>query len=224
MTAMIKFVNSADEGRTALGRRLVDELTRGPGVLWLVPGGSNVAAAVEIMRGIPAGLSGGLAVTLTDERFGPVGHADSNWFQLEAAGFDAGNAVTEPVLTGIDDMEAAAADFAARLESLLARSRVVIGHFGMGDDGHIAGILPHSPAASARGLVCHYKTPRHDRISCTFDAIRRCDVAFLITHGVSKLGPLADLRRNLGLDVQPAQILKELPEAYVCHDASGEPK
>jgi len=222
MNVMVKFINSTDEGKAALGKRLVDELSGGPDVLWLVPGGSNIGAAVETMRAIPDGLSGRLTVTLTDERFGPVGHAESNWFQLESAGFDTKNAVAVPVLTGLGDMESTAAAFAAKLDSLFSQSRVIIGHVGMGDDGHIAGILPHSPAVSARGLVCHYRTPTRDRISCTFDAIRRFTAVFLITSGEGKRAPLANLRRDLSLDDQPAQILKELTEAYVFHDAPGE--
>ena len=219
---MIKFINSIEDGKAALLKRLIDELSVGPGVLWLVPGGSNIGAAVEIMRGIPGELSDRLAVTLTDERFGPVGHAESNWFQLERAGFDTKNAARVPVLVGLDDMEATASAFAAKLELLLAQSRVAFGHVGMGDDGHIAGILPHSSGVSARGLVCHYRTPTRDRISCTFDALRRFTAVFLITSGEGKRAPLANLRRELSLDEQPAQILKELREAYVFHDAPGE--
>ena len=37
---------------------------------------------------------------LTDERYGPVGHPDSNWSQLLQKGFDLPQAKLVPVLTG----------------------------------------------------------------------------------------------------------------------------
>jgi len=52
-------------------------------VLWLVPGGSNIPIAVEAMDMIRKEMSGlslkYLTITLSDERYGSVGHKDSNW-------------------------------------------------------------------------------------------------------------------------------------------------
>src|SRR4051812_4722359 len=77
-----------DDGIADLTHRLTKELAAGKHVLWLVTGGSNIDASVEIMECLPADLTKKLTIMVADERFGAVGHADSNEAQLEQAGFD----------------------------------------------------------------------------------------------------------------------------------------
>lgn len=218
---MLRFIQSTTEGTVALRDRLIAELTAGKSVLWLVPGGSNIATAVTIMGQIPAELTAKLTIGLTDERFGPIGHPDSNWQQLTEAGFDSKHATRVPILAGFDDMDATVAAYTTTLQSLIARNQVIIGYFGMGPDGHFAGILPHSPAVTAPGLVAGYHTDTFDRITSTFEAIRHCSVAYVFAFGEAKRGALQNLQQNLSLDEQPAQIVKQISEAYVYNDQLG---
>ena len=67
-------------------------------VLWLIPGGSAVPIAVEVSHAISSELKKNLTVSLTDERYGALNHADSNWFQLSKAGFDFSGVTQKPVL------------------------------------------------------------------------------------------------------------------------------
>ena len=55
-------------------------------VLYLASGGSSIPLSVAVLRAVPASLRAQVTVTLTDERFGPVGHTDSNWQQMREAG------------------------------------------------------------------------------------------------------------------------------------------
>lgn len=209
------------DGANALQARLIRELEDGNQVLWLVCGGSNIATIAQIMANIPENLTSRMIIGLTDERFGPVGHADSNWQQLDEAGFDAKLATRISVLTGDDSMQGTAEAYAAALRTVFATTDVVIGLFGMGADGHIAGILPFSEAAADESLVAAYNTDTYDRITCTFDAIQHCDVAYVFAYGDSKKLALQNLEIELSLDEQPAQILKQLSEAYVYNDQIG---
>lgn len=212
-----------EPGATALSERLKTELSSGKHVLWLVCGGSNIAAEAEIMRNIPDDLSAQLTVTLTDERYGDVGHKDSNWQQLLEAGFDikAGRGV--PVLTG-KSLEQTVADYAQSVEELLAGSDTVIATFGIGADGHIAGVLPNSPAATeTTALAAGYDSPPYTRLTMTFPALKRIDAAYAIALGDSKQAALQRLQNeDIELAEQPSQILKRLPEAYLYSDQIGE--
>ena len=56
---------------------------------------------VLVAKKIKEKLSDNLVVALVDERYGPVGHPDSNWFKLEIAGFKIKGAKMIPILIGI---------------------------------------------------------------------------------------------------------------------------
>jgi 6-phosphogluconolactonase/glucosamine-6-phosphate isomerase/deaminase len=206
-------------GVAALSQRLVAELASGKRVLWLVCGGSNIAAEVEIMKTVPADLSKNLTVSLTDERYGAVGHKDSNWQQLLEAGFDIKSGKGMPVLSG-GTFEQTVTDYAALAKDLFEKNDIVIALFGIGADGHIAGILPDSPAADeTTKLAAGYDNPPYTRLTLTFPGLKQIDVACAIALGDSKKQALQKLRtQDIKLTAQPSQILKKLPEAYLYSD------
>lgn len=212
-----------EDGVAALTERLIKELSRGKQVLWLVSGGSNIPASAEIMKHIPADLSQKLTVMPIDERYGPPGHADSNWAQLIQAGFDGQQAKLVPVLRQGQSFEQAVKDYQSLIQKAFADNEIIIGQVGIGQDGHIVGILPDSPAIDATGLVYGYKWSPYQRLTMTFEAFRKLTVAYVFTFGAAKLPTLTALRdQALPLKDQPAQILKELPEAYVYNDQVGD--
>lgn len=212
------------EGAQPLYDRLVSELETGDSVLWLVPGGSNIPLAADISKRLPDELTKNLTIYLTDERYGDVWHADSNTRQLEEAGFDPKQATMVPVLSGDLTLEETTEHYSDALADAFAASDVVVGQFGMGPDGHIAGVLPGSPAVTSDDLAAGYTTETFTRITMTPEAIKHVDVAFVYAFGDAKQEALQNLlSQDLSLDQQPAQILKQLPEAYVFNDQLGEP-
>lgn len=220
----MEFHKSLDpsQGATALLKRLQTELLAGKRVLWLIPGGSNIPTSISIMDGISDELSRGLTLGLTDERYGPEGHKDSNWHQLLDRGFDAKSARRVTVLqSNLKDLHLTAEQYSAVLGDLFAEHDVTIGQFGMGADGHIAGILPNTAAVRAEGLVFGYPTEAFERITMTFSAIRRLQAGYLFAFGDDKRQALEKLQQSHPLSEQPAQILKQLPEAYVYNDQVG---
>jgi 6-phosphogluconolactonase/glucosamine-6-phosphate isomerase/deaminase len=201
----------------ALAQKIIRQLYTGKKVLWLVPGGSAIAIAAQAAKAIAAIPHRELTVTLTDERYGPVNHADSNWRQLTEAGFSLPDARLLPVLTG-QDRAATTAAFSDTLKRELQTANWAIGLFGMGADGHTAGILPHSPAVAAVRYAEVYDAPNFERITMTPKAIPLLDEAVVYAVGLDKWPALKDLQNDRPIADQPAQILKQIPTLTVYTD------
>ncbi|MBA2279403.1 6-phosphogluconolactonase [Candidatus Saccharibacteria bacterium] len=212
------------KGTVALETALGDAL-RAAGqhrVLWLVPGGSNIPIASRIMTDLPRTYIKNLTIALTDERYGKSGHKNSNYTQLIKAGFDSRGAVFKNILTGKSFQETVM-DANTYMQELFNTHKVVISFFGLGADGHIAGILPRSPAVFSKRLVAGYDAGDLQRITLTSVALQKVTHAFLGAFGREKKPALLNLRdKHLPLNKQPAQILRSIPETDIFNDQIGE--
>jgi 6-phosphogluconolactonase/glucosamine-6-phosphate isomerase/deaminase len=213
-----------EDGIADLTQRLVHELSNDKKVLWLTSGGSNIPAIVQIMSHVTADLSEGLTVLPVDERYGEVGHENSNWAALMRAGFKGQHAELEPVLFGDLSFQATIVRFQHIATKAFAANDCIIGQFGIGDDGHIAGILPESEAAHEKiEFVSGYHTEQYDRLTLTFSAIKQITAAYVFAFGEAKANALKILETKIvPLEKQPAQILKQMREAYVYNDQRGD--
>jgi 6-phosphogluconolactonase/glucosamine-6-phosphate isomerase/deaminase len=221
----MKYILTAawDDGVADLTARLVRELAAGQRVLWLLSGGSNIPTSVQIMDNLSANHSKNLTVTLGDERYGRPGHLESNWQQLKEAGVDGKQAELLPVLEPAAGFEATRDRYGELIEQAINTNDVVIAQLGIGPDGHVAGILPGSPAVTADTLVAAYDAPPLKRLTLAFPALRRITAAYVFAFGKPKHKTLQALHdKKLPLNEQPAQILNELPEAYLYSDQVGE--
>ena len=204
--------------------RITTELESAKKVLWIISGGSNIDASIEVMANLPSALQPLLTIMLCDERYGPVGHADSNFQQLLDKGFDAQAATLMPVLQeGLSLIETANA-YSAVVQAEFAKADVIIAQLGIGLDGHIAGILPDSPAVNASDVtVTSYLSQPYQRVTMTFRALQAIDVDYSFAYGDNKLPALRQLSHdNLSLSQQPSQILKQLPEVYIYNQRGDE--
>lgn len=217
-------VTEPQSAAEALTQRLRQELSKDQRVLWLVPGGSNIPLSVQVMHALLPATQQRLAIMLTDERYGTLDHPDSNTRQLREAGFTPGEATVVPVLTPENlPLAETCARYEAAIRVAFDNADVVIGQFGMGADGHIAGVLPGSPAINSRNLVAGYDAGNFVRITLTPPAIKQISAAYLFAFGEAKREALINLQsKTLPLTQQPAQIIKSLPEAYVYNDQIGE--
>ena len=201
-----------------LNQQLSKTLNANKTVLWLVPGGSAIDIAVQVSKQLGSQDLGRLSVSLTDERFGPVGHKDSNWQQLSETGFALSGANLYPVLQG-QDQAATAESFASWLRDALQKCDYKLGFFGIGPDGHTSGILPNSPAVNEPALVCAYAGGAFQRITTTPPALRQLDEAVVFASGDAKWPVLKQLaEEDLALTEQPAQILKSIPKVTIFTD------
>lgn len=222
--AKIKFIkcNSTEPPASYLAQIVCQKLAAGQRVLWLVPGGSAIQVATlvaELLVQSGQDLSV-LSVTLSDERYGPPGHADSNWQQLTDAGFRLPGASLQPVLSG-QDLVSTSVSYARLLADDFAHADYKIALLGIGPDGHIAGIKPGSPAVNDPRLAVGYSWTDFERLTITPAAIRHLDEVVCYATGEAKRTALDNLDKDLSLDVQPAQILKAVPQARVYNDIRG---
>jgi 6-phosphogluconolactonase/glucosamine-6-phosphate isomerase/deaminase len=186
----------------------------------MLSGGSAISLAVAVRQRLQAHLDN-LMISLIDERYGPVGHPDSNWRQLEKAGFNFKGISAYPVLDGLD-ISTTTASFNKFLQESLDTKHYIIGLLGMGTDGHTAGLLPGSPALEASSLAASYEASDFQRITITPRFIEKMNEAYLYAVGPSKHRQLKQLEENLPVKQQPAQVLKRINNLTVINDIKGE--
>lgn len=216
------FIHSTDghEGVEALSSRLIQELGAGRKVLWLICGGSNIPLAKRVMDLVREGAGASLAnlsIGQTDERFGEVGHKDSNWQQMKEASFNFEGVEWLPILRNVPLQETAQA-YAAELMVALGKADVVVGQFGIGADGHVAGMLPHTPGIAASEYAVGYEAEPFVRITMTPPALAHLAAAYTFAFGPSKHDAIEKLKTELPLEDEPCQILKRIPESFFYTD------
>jgi 6-phosphogluconolactonase/glucosamine-6-phosphate isomerase/deaminase len=198
-----------------------EKLDGGKKVLWLVAGGSSINIAVHVAKLLSAKNLAGLTVSLTDERYGPAGHKDSNWQQLKDAGFNLPGATMQPVLSG-GTIQATSELFAKQLSKDLDACDYSIGLFGIGLDGHTAGILPDSSAGSSSDLATYYDGEVYQRVTITPRTIGMLDEIVVFAFGKEKWPVLDKLDSEVSASVMPAQLLKQSGKLTVFNDRKGE--
>lgn len=211
-------IKKPEEIISYLHRTINTHLANGKSVLWIVAGGSAIPIVSEVSRLLKGEKLHNLSVTLTDERYGPVDHPDSNWLQMKKEGFLLAGAQLLPVLNG-ESIEKNTAEFNKLLTKRLRTEGIyTLGLFGMGSDGHTAGILPDSPVVKSTALASWYDGGQFMRITMTPRAISMLDEAILYAVGRDKWGMIERLKSRGGINIQPAHILKAVPKFTIFSD------
>ncbi len=220
----MKFVK-ADKSAAAraIAKVICDGVVVGKRVLWLVSGGSNIAVEKDIMDMLQAHAEGylaGLAIMPVDERYGPAGHKDSNVQQLREAGFELGTATLLDVLVHNTPFDQTVSFYSDMTATVLANADLIVGQFGMGADGHVAGIKPNSPATLAdESTVTGYDWEDYQRMTLMPAALRQVTHSFLVAYGADKRAHLEHLQKNdQPFTKLPAMLLYELPDVYIYND------
>lgn len=215
----VKHTEDPKEVAEFIADSIVDQLTKGKSVLWFVPGGSAIKVATLAAEKISLVPHDKLIVTLTDERYGNVGHKDSNWQQLAQSDFTLHEAQMLPVLVHDANRKTTSQEFKDALEKALAESDYHIGLFGVGSDGHTAGILPGSDAVTSERLVVDYEAPPFERITITPSVINKLDEVVVFMQGKEKWPIVEDLlEKDIDQNIEPAQALKSAPKATLFTD------
>ena len=204
-----------------LAQVIGDHLVLGQKVFWLLSGGSSIGLALAARRLLHDKDLSNLTVSLIDERYGSDGHADSNWQQLQDAGFDFSGLNAVPVLCGLD-LKDTTAKFQDELSKQFEQADFKIAIAGIGPDGHTSGILPGSPALDASGLVTSYQGPDYQRITTTPKALEMLDEAVISLSDDKKKPLVEQLQQDISIEKMPAQLLKKLPRFLVFNNWIGE--
>ena len=207
-------ITSADTVANYLYDEIKAALQANKTVTWLLSGGSCLPIELAIAKslvGTKLPLQN-LHTSLMDERYGAPGHSNENWWQLEQAGFPLEKIPVYRVLQPELDLRAAARQFARTLENLFNDSDVILGLFGMGADGHTAGIKPHAFDMETSAYAASYTGEDFERITITPHAIGHVADAVVYVSGKAKRPALQRLlEEELPITDQPAQLLKHLP-------------
>jgi len=196
-----------------LVQRIKTLLTAGDQVLLLLSGGSAIDLEIQALKAIlELPQVANLLVSQVDERYGHVSHPNSNWQQLLERGFDPKKMLHNPILHG-KNLSATATDFSSFLEN--EKKRTIVGVFGIGADGHTAGILPGSTAIAETNTVAAYESSPHTRITIAPPFFSHIDLALVWAVGEVKQRQLERLQSDLDPAEQPAQLLKQCQELYI---------
>ena len=210
MNLNIKTTTKTDDAADFIASSILKQLNLGKRVLFFVTGGSSISVAVKVSELINIHPHSNLTVMLTDERYGPLDHADSNWYQLIKNGFNLREAKLIPVLNG-DNNTITTELFNINLDKEIKNNDYKIGLFGIGLDGHTAGILPDSIAVNSLDLACGFDAYKFSRITITEKTIEKLDEAVVWVQGQEKWEMLENLQEDIDIIKQPAQILKKVP-------------
>jgi 6-phosphogluconolactonase/glucosamine-6-phosphate isomerase/deaminase len=218
----VKFINDNSPGAVVgyLAGLINKKLADGQKVLWLVAGGSAIKVAAAVSKQLQAPANG-LTIALSDERYGPVGHADSNWLQLNDSGFAVKGATMLPVLCG-KSLAQTAIDYNNMLNTHLKSDDYSLALAGIGPDGHIFGIKPGSPSVNSKEGVVAYEWDDYVRITPTLNIIKELDEVVVYAMGEEKWPQLEALSEELDTKQQPAQLLKQLKKVIIFNDYKGD--
>lgn len=218
---MHKLIVTNQEGATqAIARGIDRALSSHLNVLWLLSGGSNIAIELAVLARLKHASPQTLSIGLIDERFVPPRSPDNNWHKLLDGGLDNNKATLIPPIVHTDlGLEAAAEDYRKRLSDALQKADAVIAQFGIGPDGHTAGILPHSPGVHEEAAqVIGYKANDFERITTTPSLFRDIDLAIGVAMGEAKGPVLERMSSDVSADDQPAQLLLLAKELIIYTD------
>lgn len=189
-------------------------------VLWLVSGGSWIPYEVAMMQSLAAEERSKLMVLLADERYVTAGHADSNYHQLQEAGFSDKRVDFVDVLATGESLEETTSHYAEVLQHALTDADFVFATLGIGYDGHTAGILPASPAATDNtSLVIGYRGHDFLRMTSGLHALANVNTAVVFAYGQKKheaLMRLAD--KSESVSNVPSMLLYDLPDVTIYND------
>lgn len=217
----IKNTNNIEEISDQIALAINEKLEMGKKVLLFTTGGSSIPMQILLSKKIGSVVPGSLVVLLTDERYGPDNHKDSNWFKLISGGFRIDGAKLIPVLCN-KDIKDTTFDFIENIERELNKADYKIGLFGIGIDAHTSGILPYSEAVNSEKLACYYDAPPFMRVTITPKTILKLDEAFLYALGDIKWPVVESLKEDAPIEEKPAQILKQVPLLTIFTDSNME--
>lgn len=209
-------IDSGQSVADYLARIISDKLKNDKKVLWLITGGSTIPVAVSASKAIQ-GVDSDLYISLTDERPGPVGHADSNWFQLQSGGLEYQSREYYEILQN-KSIQQEVTDYDAWLGHMLVSADYKIGFLGVGPDGHTAGILPGDSLKFSLPNAGFWDDRERQRISITPEAIAKLDEVVVYLTGETKQPLLDKLRSDQDPEEFPAQYLKSAGKLTVYND------
>lgn len=190
--------------------------------LLLLSGGSSVRVPYWAASDLDINVTNRIIVGQVDERYGPVGHADSNWVRMESTGMEPSifRSTFQMLQSGISAVDIAA-DYGRKLQHLIDETEYRVAVCGIGENNSLSGIYPmeeeqrFSDLFLGDNLVVNYPTRDYERITLAARAFLQLDEIIVFMEGKEKQQAVENLRRAAPLHEQPAQLLKSTKRATV---------
>lgn len=201
---MVAHVVSEISKRASLGLR----------VLWLLSGGSAIDVQIEIASRLSPDEKKHITVAQVDERYVQIGSEDDNWQQMTTRGFPFDEFSEKlRILHTHKSSVKCGEDYQAVLQNAFARTNFSIGIYGIGTDGHTAGIKPtmndrEFSIFKDTKLVAAYKASDFERITTTTRVIDSLDRIAVFCCDSKKKNMLKKLATDVPEYKMPAQLLK----------------
>jgi 6-phosphogluconolactonase len=200
---------AADELAGTLASVLCDAISARGGALLAVSGGNTPKHVFEHLRRHDVDWRR-VQVTLTDERWVPVDHPDSNE-KLVRSYLLLGPAAAATFISlfgGEESPEKGQSACEERLKTLMMPFDAV--YLGMGNDGHFASLFPGDPALHVHNNLCVAVTAtesRLSRISLTVPAILNANKIFLLFSGPEKHSIYSKAKQPGSIEEIPLRML-----------------
>ena len=209
-------------GEIDLSKEINTLLNEGKKVLWIISGGSNIPVEMTILRQLDKSKTNNLRIILGDERYGQKYHQDSNEKVLLDNGFNPDEFNFIPVLEE-KSLGETALDFSNKINESMNWADYTIGQFGIGSDGHIAGVLPNTIGVTEQGSAVSYQGPDFTRITITLSAISKINLAYVFAFGGNKVEALTNLKnKSLDINGMPSLVLYNIGSVYLYNDNLGD--
>lgn len=216
-------LNTADQAAKLAAEELVKGLTAHSNQqnLFLVSGGSSINVAHWASSDLDINVTNSTSLGQVDERYGPVGHDDSNWKGIIDSGIDPSLFQSSMELLELGTSAQDVADvYSRRLQQAIDESTYSIALLGMGADGHIAGMLPREEKEFVElflgdDLVASFQGPDYERVTVTAKALLQLSKIVVFAAGPEKAEQIAKLNTEQPVHEFPAEILRNCKNVVV---------
>lgn len=198
--------------------QIINQLRQGKRVLWLLSGGSGGAVCVAASKLLKDQDLSNLVITMSDERYGEVGHPDENVQQLLDNGLYVGEATFYRPLIGMS-REETTSKFSHWLELQNQAVDYRIAVLGIGEDSHTCGIKPGSIATTATSPAASFSGDDFERLTITLSFLRQLDEAVVQAYGAAKHAVIERLLAGEGDTTKyPMLAIQDIPNVAIFSD------
>lgn len=194
-------------------------LDEGPAHLF-ISGGSSFEVFVQLDEQLGDQVASQINLYQVDERYGPVGHKDSNWTMMD--GIDTERyASVHPVLQDDSLAGPTAENYDVIVSDAIEDDAPAVAILGVGDDHHVSGVKPmpedEFEALFSDANFVDYEWDDFSRLTTTLEALRQFDRLVVFASGPAKAEVIDTLNLDLPEHQSPIHGLLKHPNITIMY-------